>query len=414
LHSIWRTVIVVPCRGRFASIGRTSVLRPLPISNVMATEGSQMDLSTEQPAVVPQQRLLSLDALRGFDMFWIIGGGAIIGNLGKILRNTWFDQNIVPQLRHVQWEGFTAWDLIMPLFLFVVGTAMPFSFAKRLELGQSRARIYLHVLYRVLILWILGMIAQGRLLEYDLSQLRFYSNTLQAIAAGYLVASILILNLRPTWQIVVTAALLLVYWGLLMLVPVPGYGAGQLTEEGNLAIYLDKLILGPYQDGTSYAWILSSMTFAATVMIGALAGQLLRSNLGKARKVLFLLACGFVCLWLGWAWGFIFPIIKHIWTSSMVLYAGGWSLLLLGVFYLVIDVMRLRPLAFPFAVIGTNAIAAYMAVQLYDFKYFSDRFVNGLAPYTGDWQDFIRATGGVLVLWLILLYLHRKKIFIKI
>jgi predicted acyltransferase len=373
-----------------------------------------MDLTTEKPATATQERLLSLDALRGFDMFWIIGGGAIAGGLATGLHNEWLNQNIVPQLQHAPWEGFTAWDLIMPLFLFVVGTAMPFSFAKRRGLSQGKARIYLHVVYRVLILWVLGMIAQGRLLEYNLLTLRFYSNTLQAIAAGYLISSIIILNLRPVWQLVVAAALLLVYWGLLMLVPVPGYGAGQLTEQGNLAIYVDKLILGPYQDGTTYTWILSSMTFAATVMIGALAGQLLQANLGKARKALFLLASGVLCVWLGWAWGLVFPIIKHLWTSSMVLYAAGWSLLLLGVFYLVIDVLRLRPLAFPFAVVGTNAIAAYMAAQLYDFKYFSDRFIRGLAPYTGDWQDFIRAAGGVLVLWLILLYLHRKRIFIKI
>ncbi len=168
------------------------------------------------------------------------------------------------------------------------------------------------------------------------------------------------------------------------------------------------------QDGMNYTWILGSVTFAATVMIGALAGQLLPSDMGKARKVLFLLASDFICLCLGWAWGLIFPIIKYIWTSSMVLYAGRWSLLLLAAFYLVVDVLRLRPLAFPCEVIGTNAIAAYMAVQLYNSKYFSDKFVQGLAPYTGDWQDFIRAAAGVAVLWLILLCLHRKRIFIKI
>ncbi|MBN1362501.1 MAG: DUF5009 domain-containing protein [Sedimentisphaerales bacterium] len=373
-----------------------------------------MDLSTEKPAVPAAKRLLSLDALRGFVMFWIVGGGAILRGLGKAVDNAWFNRHIVPQLRHVPWEGFTAWDLIMPLFIFVVGVAMPFSFAKRLDFGQNRARIYLHVIFRVLVLWVLGMIAQGRLLEYNLSQMRFYSNTLQAIAAGYLISSLLILNLRLTGQIAVTVALLLAYWGLLMLVPVPGYGAGQLTEQGNLAIYIDKLILGPYQDGTTYTWILSSMTFATTVMIGALAGQLLHSDLNKLKQVLILAGAGAACVLAGWAWGLVFPIIKHIWTSSMVLYAAGWSLLLLALFYLVIDVLRLRPLAFPFAVIGVNAIAAYMAAQLYDFKYFSDPFLRGLAPYTDNWQDFIRATGGVLVLWLILLFLHRKKIYIKI
>ncbi len=373
-----------------------------------------MDAPTEKPAVLAGERLLSLDALRGFDMFWIVGGGAILRGLGKGLDDAWFNQHIIPQLHHVQWEGFTAWDLIMPLFLFVVGAAMPFAFAKRLQAGQGKTRIYLHVLYRVVVLWVLGMIAQGRLLQYDLGQMRFYSNTLQAIAAGYLIASVLILNLRLAGQIGLTVVLLLAYWGLLMLVPVPGHGAGQLTEQGNLAIYIDKLVLGPYQDGTTYTWILSSMTFATTVMIGALAGQWLRGDANKIKKTLVLAAGGAVCLLAGWAWGLIFPIIKHMWTSSMVLYAGGWSLLLLTLFYLLFDVLSLRPLAFPFAVIGANAIAAYMAVQLYDFKYFSDPFLRGLAPYVGDWHDFIRAAGGVLVLWLILLLLYRKKIYIKI
>ena len=375
-----------------------------------------MDAPMEQPVVATQERLISLDALRGFDMFWIIGGYWILQGLGKGLDSPWFNGHIMPQIEHARWEGFVAWDLIMPLFLFVVGAAMPFSFAKRLERGESKARLYSHVLYRVAVLWILGMIAQGRLLEYDLAKLQLYSNTLQAIAAGYLIASLILLNLRPRRQFVVTGGLLLLYWGLLALVPVPGQGMGQLTEYGNLAFYIDRLILGRFQDGTNppYTWILSGMTFAATVMIGAFAGQLLRSNLGKARKVLFLLATGVVCIYLGWAWGFAFPIIKHIWTSSMVLYAGGWSLLLLGLFYLVIDVLRLRFLAFFFVVIGMNAIAVYMAVHVFDFRQLGDILVGGLAKWTGNWHDFIRAVAGITILWLILYYMYRKRTFIKI
>ena len=157
-----------------------------------------MDLPVERPVTATEGRLVSLDALRGFDMFWIVGGHAIATGLGKSLNSEWFNRHILPQIQHVPWEGFTAWDLIMPLFLFMVGAAMPFSFAKRLAQGESKGRLFLHVLYRVVILWVLGMIAQGRLLEYDISQLQLYSNTLQAIAAGYLIASILLLTLRPT------------------------------------------------------------------------------------------------------------------------------------------------------------------------------------------------------------------------
>jgi predicted acyltransferase len=373
-----------------------------------------MDLPVERPVIATEGRLMSLDALRGFDMFWIVGGHAIVLGLGKGLNNGWFSRHVLPQIQHVPWEGFTAWDLIMPLFLFMVGTAMPFSFAKRLAQGQSRGRLFLHVVYRVAILWILGMIAQGRLLEYDLSQLRLYSNTLQAIAAGYLIASILLLTLRLRWQLAVTAGLLLAYWGLLALVPVPGHGAGQLTPEGNLAIYIDKLILGRFQDGTTYTWILSSMVFGATVIMGAFAGQLLRSEGAQWRKVIVLLGSGLACVLIGWAWSFVFPIIKHIWTSSMVLFAGGWSLLLLCLFYLVIDVLRVRFWALFFVVIGTNAIAAYMVTRVFDFRHVSDIFIHGLAKWTGPWHGFVQAVGAFAVLWLILLLLYRKRIFIKI
>jgi len=387
---------------------------PVERRNESAESMGIVNVVVEKPAVAVKSRVISLDALRGFDMFWIVGGYPIVLGLGKALNNAWFNEYILPQVRHADWVGFTAWDLIMPLFLFMVGTAMPLSFARRLERGESRARIFLHVIYRVIVLWILGMIAQGRLLEYDLSQLRLFSNTLQAIAAGYLISSIFLLTLRLRWQFVVTAALLLLYWGLLMLVPVPGYGAGNLTPEGNLAMYIDKLILGPFQDGTTYTWILSSMTFAATVMIGTFAGRLLRSNLGQARKVLFLLASGIACVHLGWAWWYIFPVIKHLWTSSMVLFAGGCSLILLAVFYLVIDVFRLRSLGYFFTVIGMNAIAAYMVTRVFDFRGLGDILVGGLGKWTGDWHDFIRAAAGMAILWLILAYMYRKRTFIKI
>jgi len=383
-----------------------------------------MDLPLERPIVaseltktaVAEGRLMSLDALRGFDMFWIIGGYEIVRGLGKGLHNAWFSQYILPQIDHTPWAGFTAWDLIMPLFLFMVGAALPFSFAKRLARGESKGRLYLHVLYRVIILWILGMIAQGRLLEYELPKLQLFSNTLQAIAAGYLISSILVLNLRLNWQFAVTAALLLLYWGLLMLVPVPGQGADHLGQQDNLAIYLDKLILGRFKDQTNppYTWILSSMAFGAMVMMGVFAGRLLQSNLGKLRKVLILFASGVACLVVGWAWGLIFPIIKHLFTSSMVLFAGGWSLLLLGVFYLIIDVLRLRRWSIFFTVIGMNAIAVYLATHVFDFRNLGDIFVRGLSKWTGDWHGFVRAVAGFAILWLILFYLYRKKTFIKI
>jgi predicted acyltransferase len=360
-------------------------------------------------------RVISIDALRGFDMFWIIGGGAIFASLHDISGNpatAW----IRMQLTHVRWQGFRFEDLIMPLFLFIVGVVMPYSFQKRLDAGQSKTRLYLHIIKRTVILFILGMIAQGNLLDYDLSKLHIYSNTLQAIAAGYVIAAVIMLNLGIRWQIAVTGILLVLFWLLMVLVPVPGHGAGVLTPDGNLAIYIDRVILGRFIDGTNppYTWILSSMTFPCTVMLGVMAGHLLRLDEAGIRKVLWLLAAGGGCIVAGLLWNLFFPIIKHIWTSSFVLFSAGLCFMLLALFYLVIDVLGFRRWAFGFVVIGTNAIAVYMAVHIINFRNIGGVFVRGLEKYAGNWYPFIYATAGFAVVWLILWWMYRKKTFIKI
>jgi len=377
--------------------------------------GLEENTPTEERQLKPQGRVMSIDALRGFDMFWIIGGGAMFASLDKVFNSpatAW----IKTQLTHVKWEGFRFEDLIMPLFLFIVGVVMPYSFGKRLERGDSKKTLYVHVVKRTVILFVLGMIAQGNLLEYDLSRLHIYSNTLQAIAAGYLISAIIILNLNHVWQIATTGILLVLFWALMMLVPVPGHGAGVLTPDGNLAIYLDRIILGRFIDGTDppYTWILSGMVFACTVMLGVIAGHLLRSNKDAKTKALWLLAIGAGCLIAGLTWDQVFPIIKHLWTSSFVLFSGGFCFLLLALFYLVIDVMGFKKWAFGFVVIGTNAIAVYMATHLVSFRNIAGVFVRGLEKYTGNWYPLISASAGFALVWLILWWMYRKKTFIKI
>lgn len=369
-------------------------------------------LNTNQQNLI-KTRLGSVDALRGFDMFWIIGGGKIFRELFEQM-NTGFSKIFSHQLYHAKWEGFTAWDLIMPLFLFVVGAVMPFSFHKRLSQGQSKKQIYLHVIRRTIILFILGMMAQGNLLKYDLSRLHIYSNTLQAIAAGYLFSAIIMLSMRVVWQVAMTAFLLLLFWGLMVLVPVPGYGAGVLTPDGNLAIYIDRLILGPFRAETSYTWILSSITFVCTVMLGVMAGEILRSERSKAGKLLWLLGVGVGTLAAGLLWSLWFPIIKHLWTSSFVLFSGGLSFLLLGVFYLVIDVWGFRKWAFGFVVIGMNAITVYMATRLFDFRLIGNIFVGGLDKWFGPWSNLFQWITALIIIWLILYWMYRKRTFIKI
>jgi len=405
---------------------------------------SEPEKGAEEPAPESKSgRVMSIDALRGFDMFWIIGGhGLVLTALAVFIK--WFPgffrfiepkgllepfmkpgltdfyASVRHQMSHPAWEGFSAWDMIMPLFLFIVGVVMPFSFAKRIEKGATKGELYRKIFIRTVILFILGMAVQGRLLEYDLSRLHIYCNTLQAIACGYLVAGILLLNVRALWQFVAIPVLLVAYWALMMFVPVPGHGAGVLEPHANLALYIDKLILGRFQDQTTYTWILSGLGFSATVLLGVMAGHILRAKTPSVVKALFLFLAGGVCLALGWAWGVPpspvrFPIIKHIWTSSMVLWAGGWSFLLMGFFYLVIDVIGFRSWAFPFAVIGMNAIFIYVTAHLFNFQHIGNIFVGGLARKMSDPEaQLLKNAAAFASLWLILFYMYRKKTFIKV
>jgi len=370
-------------------------------------------MSEMEKAEVTTNRVESIDVLRGFDMFWIIGGGAIFASLHKVY-NSDITAVIDTQLNHAPWEGFQFEDLIMPLFMFIVGVVMPYSFAKRLGRGHSKGRLFAHVLFRAVVLFVLGMVAQGRLLDFDLSRLHIYCNTLQAIAAGYVIAAAALLALRPPGQAIVCVLLMLAFWGLMMLVAAPGYAVGDLSPDGNLAIYIDRLILGRFQDETHYTWILSSLTFGSTVLMGALAGHWLRSGRAGVVKAAGLIAAGATCISGGIAWNVIFPIIKHLWTSSFVMFSGGICLALLGLFYLVIDVWGLRRWAFGFKVIGANAIFVYMITHLWSFERLGGVFVNGLNKWLGPWDNFAQATAGFAIVWLILVYMYRKKTFVKV
>ncbi len=361
------------------------------------------------------ERLLSLDALRGFDMFLIIGGGEMIRAFCSGHVNS-FTEAIAKQANHTAWEGFTFWDIIMPLFMFIVGAAMPFSFAKRISLGHGKTKLFTHVVIRVAILWVLGMMVQGGLLKYDMSQLQIYSNTLQAIAAGYLISSILILNFSIIVQVMATAGLLISFWMIMRFVPFADQAAGVLEPTNNIARYVEQVCAGRFfYDASNYTWFLSSITFGATVMLGVFAGFLLKSNkLGMYKKFLMLVCTGIGLTAGGLIWSIWFSIIKLIWTSSFVLYSGGLCYFLLAAFYLVIDIWGFKKWAFGFVVIGANAIAAYMMAELFDFRLIGNIFVAGLERFVGPWFGFVQSAAAFVVLWMILLWMYRKKTFIKI
>ena len=381
---------------------------PIPVSPRVGPRGSVALVSSAPP----NQRLVSLDALRGFTMFWIMGGRELALALVACTFPAWFDV-AETQMTHPRWQGFVTWDLIMPVFLFVVGTAMPFAFARRFEDGEALWPTYLRIVRRVAVLWILGMVAQGTLLKYQWHGLEFYSNALQAIAAGYLVTSLALLHLSRSRQIMLIVLLVVTYWALLAFVPFAGHPAGTYEKTANVARYVDELVLGTHRADHKFAWIITSMGFAATVLLGAQAGHLLRSWLPASRKLALLVAIGLTLLSVGWLWSYWVPLNRHLWTSSMILWAGGWSFLLLALFYGVIDVAGIKSWSFPFVVIGANALLAYVFDHVFDQDLSKILLGNLAGQWPTAYGDLLLAVGEVGLLWLILWYLYRNRTFLR-
>jgi len=371
-------------------------------------------MASGQTHLLPQGRIASIDALRGFDMFWIIGGGTLFEALPKIWKNP-LTETIQQQLEHVEWQGFHFEDLIFPLFLFIMGTVLPFSISRRLQQGHSRKTLFLHILTRSAVLILLGLIFNG-LLRLSFDQMR-WPGVLQRIGLCYFFAGLVVMYTSRMMQAVVAIWLLVGYWALVMFVPVPGYGAGVITPEGCLPAYIDRLLIPgkfccfTYGDNEGLA---STIPAISTVLIGALAGGWLGSGRSGNIKAIVLGIAGIGCLALGYLWGFSFPIIKVIWTSSYVLFAAGWSLLLLAVFYWIIDVRKCSAWAFFFAVIGANPITIYFLQSFVNFDGIANFFVGGIAEYAGIIKPLVPAFSVLMVKWLLLFFLYRHKIFFKV
>lgn len=196
-----------------------------------------------------KQRLVSLDALRGFDLFVLVALGPLVLSFTQAAGPEHFE-GLRAAFTHVDWEGFSPWDLIMPLFVFMSGASIPFALS-RFRNGANRSLLVRRLLKRVLLLWLLGMVVQGNLLGLDPSRFYVYTNTLQAIAAGYLIAALLFTNTRLRTQVIVAVLLLLGYWAAMEFVSVDGYGAGSYAPESNLAEWIDRTVLGRFRDGAS-------------------------------------------------------------------------------------------------------------------------------------------------------------------
>ena len=364
------------------------------------------------PAVSPpSQRVVALDFLRGFVMFWLIGGRHLVVSVVEVFSPGW-GAALWEQLNHPEWAGFTLWDMVMPVFLFLVGASLPFSIGKRLEQGGSYSAAYRRIFRRFIVLWIMGVFSQN-FFDYDFPRLELFSNTLQGIAVGYAVTALALLHLNIKQQIVLCAGLLVGYWALLSFVPFGGYPAGTFEQKINLARWVDELVLGAHRRGNDYTWIVSSLGFAATVMIGAAAGHVLRAPFSINRKLLILIGAGAALVVGGWLWSHWLPLNRKLWTSSMVLWTGGWSCLLLAACYAIIDVAGHRRGTFFFAVIGANALLAYVIHQVYG-RTVSDVLVENLASqWPEPYSELLLAGTQVAVMWLILWHLYRQRVFLR-
>jgi predicted acyltransferase len=371
----------------------------------------------DKPECVRPERLTSIDALRGFDMFWIAGGDSVAEALAKWW-NTPQSKRFAEQFEHVPWEGFRFYDLIFPLFLFTVGVVLPFSLRKYQTGAQPKAAAFGRLARRVVLLFLLGLV-YNNLLQFRFENQR-YAGVLQRIAICYGIAAGIFLLTKVRTQVTLFVAILLGYWALLAFVPSPqSKKAGDYTIEANLSGYLDRQFLPGKINKNFYGYgdnegLLSTIPAVATALLGVLAGNWLLASRGPWIKALGLTVAGLACLGLGTLWGEVFPIIKILWTSSYVLVAGGWSLLLLAFFYTVIDVIKFRSWAFFFVVIGVNAITIYVARHFIPFDTISQRVFGGVARMSGSFGPVIVPLGAVAIEWLLLLHLYRNKIFLRV
>ena len=362
----------------------------------------------------PSERLLSLDALRGFDMVWIVGAEEIVHALHKI-SNAGIPNFLANQLSHKDWDGFAFYDLIFPLFVFIAGVSLVFSL-DRLMAREGTLGSCKRIFRRFLLLYLLGIIIYGGF-STPFKEIRLLG-VLQRIALCYLFAGLIYCFFKLRGRIIICLSLLIGYWALMTFVPVPDHGAGNFAEGKNLANYVDQqwLPLRKWDGDHDPEGLLSTFPAIATCLLGTFAGMLLKSTQHLPMKKIGLLAVSGLCmLCVGWLWHLQFPVIKKIWTSSFVLVAGGYSCLLLAFFYWLIDIKQWRRWAQPFVWVGMNPIAIYVAFHLVDFKKIASLFVGGdINKYFGSFGPMVIALTALGLSLLFCRFLYQKKIFMRV
>src|SRR5215212_4464257 len=367
-------------------------------------------------------RMQSLDVFRGMT----VAGMILVNNPGS-----W--SAIYSPLEHAEWSGWTPTDLVFPFFLFIVGVSITLALSRRAEAAGSKRDLYWKIVRRSLIIFGLGFFLAG-FPSFPLATIRI-PGVLARIAVCYLCTSIIFLNTDWRKQVYIIAGLLLGYWALMTLVPVPGFGAGLLeSKEGNLAAYVDRAVFGRHiwSQGKVYdpEGLLSTLPAIATTLAGVLTGHLLRSRREGFEKVSAMFVAGVACVVAGWAWNYWFPVNKALWTSSYVLLTAGMALELLALCYWLIDLKGYRAWAKPFLVFGSNALAVFFLTGLFAKLLGLIKLAGAdgkdVALQTAVYRNFFTTWAApvnaslafalcFVLLWLGLMWvLYRRGIFIKV
>ena len=383
------------------AIGRSTTATATETKAEPATSSSlRMDIS---PGT---KRLSSLDAFRGWTMFWIVGGSALVAGLQALNANRVINA-LVYELNHSDWQGLRFYDLIWPSFMLMTGMSLPFSYAKR-SLTQTHRQILMRVLRRFLVLFLLGSLRES--IHFNHPYLIELSSALQPIAVAYLAAFLIV---RRSWrfQAAVGAGILVFYALLLAFVPAPGVPAGSYDRNANLVLWTDLVTVGrvlPEHWGT----VICTLPTISTTIVGMLLGELLMTNRSTASKMKTIGMVGLSGVVLGWALNPVIPIVMKIWTTSYGLASAGFACLMFLVFYWLVDVRGYRKLAFPFLVIGMNAVAIYMSESIIPWSNIVAIFTHSLGGTLGSFTPLFHAIAVLTIEWLVLYWMYKRKIFL--
>lgn len=367
------------------------------------------------------QRLESLDALRGFDMMFIMGVASLIIAICELFPGG-ADCWLARQMGHTAWNGLTHHDTIFPLFIFLAGVSWPFSLAKQRAAGKGTGRIVLRIFKRALILIALGVVYNG-FFKLDFPNLRIAS-VLGRIGLAWMGAALIYLFVKSPWKRgIICAVILIGYWLLLRFVSAPDVpGSDPLSLEDNLVGWVDRQLLPGrlLYKGAQFdpEGLLSTFPAIVTAMLGMFAGDLVRlpgDRMSGNRKTLWLLASAVACLAVGLLWSLDFPVNKKLWSSSFVLVVAAYSYACFALFYYLIDVKGHRKWCFPLKVIGMNSISIYLLQKIVNIPFTNRFFLEGFAGLFSDpVGKVIFAIGYVLICWFILYFLYKKDVFLKV